>query len=158
MKLLVIFVALTITNVVLSTIKSIVTVNGGKWSAAAMNALTYGVYTVVIIYTMCDLPTVLKAFVTAGCNFLGVFIVKLIEEKKRKDRLWKVEFTVKGEDVAMSVDHLLTKREVPHNYLTAGSHYIFNCYCATKTDTDKVSDIIKHYNGKYFASESKVVL
>lgn len=158
MNVVILFAVCTAVNVILSTIKSIATVNGGKWMAALMNAITYGFYTVVIILTNAEMPLWEKMTITAGCNFFGVFIVKLIEEKARKDRLWKIEFTIKGADNAIKVDNLLTEKDVPHNYVPVGKHTVFNCYCATKADTDKVSAIIKIYNGKYFASEGKVVL
>ena len=45
MTQLAIFIILTMANVILSTAKSLITVNGDKWSAAFANAVTYGVYT-----------------------------------------------------------------------------------------------------------------
>ena len=95
MQLLTIFIVLSILNVILNTIKSIVTVNGGKIAAALINAITFFVYTYVIIYTNCDLNMHLKAGITALINFVGVYIVKLVEEKSRKDKLWKIEATLK---------------------------------------------------------------
>lgn len=60
-----------------------------------MAALTYGFYSWVIILTTNDnLSTVSKMLITAACNFVGVYLVKLIEEKTRKEKLWKIEATV----------------------------------------------------------------
>ena len=95
MQLLTLFIVLSILNVILNTVKSIVTVKGGKLAAAFINAITFFVYTYVIIYTNCELNMHLKAGITAIINFVGVYVVKLIEEKARKDKLWKVEATVK---------------------------------------------------------------
>ena len=53
--LFIIFVILSIANVILNTVKSIVTVKGGKLAAALINGITFFVYTYVIIYTNCDL-------------------------------------------------------------------------------------------------------
>ena len=41
------------------------------------------------------LPLWLKVVVVGLCNLVGVFAVKWGEEKARKDKLWKVEATVK---------------------------------------------------------------
>lgn len=158
MNIILLFAICTAVNVVLSTIKSIATVNGGKWVASLMNAISCGFYTVVIILANADMPLWEKIAITAACNFTGVFIVKLIEEKARKDRLWKIEFTIKGQDTTVKVDNMLKEKDIPHSYVPVGNHTVFNCYCATKADMANVRTIIKFYNGKYFASEGKVIM
>jgi uncharacterized protein YebE (UPF0316 family) len=146
---------LSIVNVVLNTIKSIVTVNGGKLSAALINAITFFVYTYVIIYTNCELPMFTKALITAIVNFIGVYAVKWIEEKARKDKLWKVEMTVPTK-YACAVDSDL--RDVPHSYITISpKHTLFNFYCATQSESQKVKDIANQYEAKYFVAESKTL-
>lgn len=153
-KLLGIFAALTIVNVVLSTIRSLCTINCGKTLAALANAICYGFYVFVIVWTVSDLPIWWKAGITAVCNFVGVYAVKLIEEKARKDKLWKVEATVPSRwQEAVHFD----LRTVPHSYIEAGPHTIFNFYCATQADSKKVKDIINQYGAKYFVSESKTL-
>ena len=155
MQLLTIFIVLSILNVILNTIKSIVTVNGGKIAAALINAITFFVYTYVIIYTNCELSMHLKAVITAIVNFIGVYIVKLIEEKSRKDKLWKVEATI-PKKYAKAVDFDL--KDVPHSYIEdIGKYTIFNFYYATQKDSTKVKDIINQYNAKYFVSETKLL-
>ena len=96
-KLLLVFIALNIANVIIQTVKSIATVKCGKVSAAVINAVTYGLYTIVTVYLMCELDLYLKAGIVALCNLVGVYVVKLIEEKARKDKLWKVEMTLPPE-------------------------------------------------------------
>ena len=86
-KLLVIFIVLNALNVIIQTVKSICTVKCGKISAALVNALAYGLYTVVLVYMVCDLSTWLKAVIVGGCNLIGVYIVKLLEEKMQKEKL-----------------------------------------------------------------------
>lgn len=89
-----IFVVLNVVNVVIQTVKSIATIKCGRVPAAVINAVAYGLYTIVVVYTVCELPLWLKATVVAVANLVGVYIVKLLEEKKRKDKLWKVEATI----------------------------------------------------------------
>ena len=55
-KLLILFIALNIVNVIIQTVKSLATVKCGKTVAAIVNAVAYGLYTVVVVYTVCDLP------------------------------------------------------------------------------------------------------
>lgn len=153
LNLLLIFVALSIVNVVFSTIKSIVTIKSGPWVASIVSALYYGYYNIVLIYTVADFPLWQKVVVTAGCNLVGVFIVKYGEEKARKDKLWKVELTVPTK-YKNAVDFDL--RTVPHSYIElSDKHTLFNFYCATQADSAKVKAIANQYEAKYFVAESK---
>ena len=155
MNLFIIFVLLSIVNVILNTFKTTITVKGGKLAAALINAVTFFVYTYVIIYTSCDLPMFLKASVTAIINFVGVYAVKWFEEKARKDKLWKVEATIPAK-YTVAVDYDL--QDVPHNYIEGiGKYTIFNFYCATQKESAKVKDIINQYGAKYFVSETKIL-
>lgn len=156
MKLLWLFIILNIVNVVLQTIKSIATIKCGKAVAALINAIAYGLYTVVVVYTVCDLDLWVKVAVVALANFIGVYVVKLIEEKARKDKLWKVEMAcpiVHYDDLSC----LLTEYNIPHNLVMADKWVIFNCYCATQKDTSIVVDLGKKRECKFSAYESKTL-
>ena len=156
-KLLILFIVLNIVNVILQTVKSIATVKCGKGMAALVNAIAYGLYTVVLVYTVCDLPLWLKVIVVGGCNLVGVFIVKWGEEKARKDKLWKVEATIPAE-YTQDLHCTLTAEEIPNNYIVGvGKYSVFNCYCATQRDSAKVKEILNQFNAKYFVSESKTL-
>lgn len=150
------FVVLSIVNVIGGTIKSILTVNGNRIVASLTNAFYFGFYTVVLVYMNCDLTLWQKVAVTAVCNFIGVFIVKSIEQKMRKDRLWKIEFTVKNADSNVAqIDSKLESMDIPHGYNVIGKHTMFSCYCATQSDSVKVRELIESVGGKYFVSEGK---
>ena len=140
MNTILLFALCTAVNVILSTIKSILTVNGGKVSASLINAITYGFYSYVIVLTSADgMPIWLKMAITAVCNFVGVYFVKWIEEKARKDRLWKVELTVPTK-YTNTIDFDL--HDVPHSYIElSDKHTLFNFYCATQKESAKVKAI-----------------
>lgn len=154
MNTILLFALCTAVNVILSTIKSILTVKGGKLSASFINALTYGFYSYVIVLTSADgMPIWLKMAITAVCNFIGVYLVKWIEEKARKDKLWKVELTVPTK-YATTIDFDL--HDVPHSYIKlSDKHTLFNFYCATQKESAKVKAIANQYEAKYFVAESK---
>ena len=152
-KLLTIFIVLNIVNVIIQTVKSIATVKCGKVAAAIINAVAYGLYTVVTVYMLCELSLGLKALIVGLANLVGVYVVKLIEEKSRKDKLWKVEATIPAK-YTNSVHFDL--EDVPHSYIEGvGNYTIFNFFCATQQDSAKVKAIINQYNAKYFVSETK---
>lgn len=152
--MLILFIICTFANVVLSTIKSVMTIKGGKVSAAIWNALAFGLYSYIVVLTAtAPISTLGKVLVTVGCNLVGVYGVKLFEEKLRKDRLWKIEMTVRN-GFAETMHHDLTLEGIPNNYVNAGKHTVFNCFCETKQDTEKVLRIAKAYDAKTFASET----
>ena len=155
-ELLLTFIILNIVNVVMQTIKSIATVKCGKGVAALVNAITFALYTVVTIYTMCELPLLLKAIIVGLCNLVGVWIVKFFEEKATKDKLWKVEITLKP-CYCNKVIAILQDLNIPFNYVDINKYYLFNIYCATQKESAMVRNIVDKYNAKYFVLESKTL-
>lgn len=153
MKLLIIFIVLNVVNVIIQTVKSLATVKCGKTVAAIVNAAAYGLYTVVVVYMMCDLPLWAKALIVGLANLVGVYIVKLFEEKARKDKLWKVEATVKGTDPYFE----FYDKGISCNCLTTNrpNEFIINCFCETQKESAIVKEILSKYDAKYFVSESK---
>jgi hypothetical protein len=153
--LLLTFIILNILNVIIQTVKSIATVKCGKTAAAVINAVAYGLYTIVTVYMMCELELWLKALIVALANLVGVYVVKLLEEKARKDKLWKVEATVlRG--WTKELHRALVVAEIPHNYLeNVGKYTLFNIFCETQAQSTKAKHILDSFEAKYFVSESK---
>lgn len=147
------YIVFNILNVIIQTIKSIVTIKCNKWVASVVNAVAYGLYTYIVVLTASDLDLWFKIAVTAFANLIGVWVVKYFEEKNRKDKLWKIEatFDKKYESI---VNQIL---DVPHNYIDIGNHVIFNFYAENQRQSLLVKDIVQKYHGKYFVSESKIL-
>ena len=155
-ELLVTFIVLNIVNVIIQTVKSIATIKCGKFSAAAVNSVAYGLYTVVVVYTVCDLPLWLKVTIVALCNLIGVFVVKLVEEKSRKDKLWKVEATIPRAEASRLINYL-ENSELSYNYVDINKYYLFNLYCPTQRQSAEVKKLLDNFHAKYFVSESKTL-
>lgn len=154
MKLFIIYCVLNIINVVLQTTKSLVTIKGSKLQASFMCAINYGLYQVILVLAVCELPLWLKVITVATANFIGVYITKTVEANLRKDKLWKVEVTIPAE----FTNSVRTKiGNVPNNYIDIGKYSIFNFYCTTQEQSLQVKEIVKEYGAKYFVSESKVL-
>ena len=154
-EFLMVFVGLSIVNVVFSTIRSIVTINGNKIAASLISGGYFAFYNVMMIYTVADFPMWQKCVITFVCNVVGVFLVKWGEEKARKDKLWKVEATIPTK-YTETVDYNLDNHFVPHSYVKlSDKHTVFYCYCATQNDSRIVKKILDNYEAKYFVSESK---
>ena len=155
MKLLGIFIILNVVNVIIQTVKSIATVKCGKVVASIINAVAYGLYTVVMVYMVCELPLWLKVVIVGGANLVGVFVVKLIEEKSRKDKLWKVEATI-DKCYTEDLHYALKNVDLSHNYIdNVGLYTVFNIYCATQEESKQAKHYLDRYKAKYFVSETK---
>ena len=155
-NLLITFILLNIANVIIQTVKSIATIKCGKAVAALVNAVAYGLYTVVVVYTVCDLPLWLKVVVVGACNLVGVFFVKWGEEKARKDKLWKVEATVKPCEFE-AIKIYCEVADLPFSYIDINKYILFNFYCATQKESAIVRDLLDKHNAKYFVAESKTL-
>ena len=158
MELIIIFIVLSIINVIFSTIRSIVTIKGSKTTASLISGGYFAFYNIMLLYTVADFPMWQKCLITFICNVIGVWLVKFFEEKARKDKLWKVEATILAE-YTKSLHCDLTAEEIPNNYITGiGKYTVFNIYCETQKDSAKAKEILDKYKAKYFASESKSLI
>lgn len=156
MSLLTTFIILNITNVLIQTVKSIATIKCGKGVAALVNAVAFGLYTIVTVYMMCELPLAAKAVIVALCNLVGVWAVKWLEEKARKDKLWKIEVTIPAAQAKQMIEDC-KYYGLTYNYVDINKYYLFNFYCPTQKDSISVSKLLKSYDAKYFVTESKTL-
>ena len=152
MKIIIIFALATLINVLLSTIRSITTIKSNKWIAGLVNAISYGFYTWLVVLTVADFNLWIKVGITAIANFIGVWIIKFIEEKARKDKMWRIDLAIPTDERDFAHHRLA---DIPHNFVECGSWTMFNCYCATQTETAKVKQLGVALGGKYSAYESK---
>lgn len=149
-----IFTIATIVNVTISTIRSLTTIKCGKWISALTNALCYGFYPLIVMLTAKDtVDIVVNMLITAVVNFVCVWIIKLVEEKARKDKMWCVQVAVPKH----KQEHMHeVYQNIPHNYIECGSWTMFNCYCMCQSETAFVIQMAKCNEGKYSAYESKI--
>lgn len=155
LKMIVIFSVCSIVNVMLNTIKTIIMYRNEKISSALINAITYGFYTVVVVLMAGEMALWLKMILTAATNFIGVWLSMCIMDKINKDKLWKVEITVKT-DQAEFADRALFEEHIKYSPLPLNNGwYTFHCYCENKQETAICKEIAKSYDGKISAYESK---
>ena len=150
------FIIFNVINVIIQTIKSIVTIKCNKYVAAVVNAVAYGLYTYIVVLTASDLDLWFKISVTAAANLVGVFVVKWAEEKKRKDKLWKIEVTIPAEQAQQMIEDC-KYYHFTYNYVDIKKYFLFNFYCPTQQDSLNVKKLLKSYDAKYFVSESKIL-
>ena len=153
-----IFTLATIVNVSLSTIRSICTIKGGKMISAITNAVCYGFYPLIVMLTaQGTVGIIINMTITAIANFVCVYIIKLIEEKARKEKLWKVEATIPC-NLTEELHKQLNEAHIAHNYITGvGAYTIFNIYCPSQAVSINVRQALENCGAKYFVSESKTL-
>lgn len=152
--MLITFIILNILNVIIQTAKSIVTIKCGKGVAALVNAIAYGLYTVVLVYMNCDIPLWEKVIVVGSANLIGVYVVKFFEEKSKKDKLWKIEFSLKKGYFDSAVKEL-NINDISYNFSTFGEYITITAFANTQEETKIISNIVKKNNAKYFITETK---
>lgn len=155
MSLLSLFIVANIVNVIMSTIKTLVTVNANKYVAAIVSAVNYGFNVYIVVLTVCELPLIEKCLVVGFCNLVGVFVVKWVEEKARKEKLWLVKITVPAKNFPDLYEEINSKN-ISCTYYNLQKYYVLDCYCEKQRDTAFVTDLCKKYGGKMFASENKM--
>lgn len=154
---LILFMGLSIVNVVFSTIRSIITIKGGKLLASLFSAGYFAFYNIMMIYTVMDFPMWQKCLITFVCNFVGVYLVKWGEEHFRKDKLWVIFVTVKKE-FADTLRNELVQLDIDNDYIpNVGKYTKFTIYSYTQKESAAVTKLAKKYNAKYCAVESKTL-
>ena len=158
MNAILLFTVATIINICLSTIRSLCTIKSGKMVSAITNAVCYGFYPLIVMLTAKDTVSIVTNMtITAIANFVCVYVIKLVEEKARKDKLWKVEATIP----TIWQDRVITDLkfdDLAFNYIEGVGHYtLFNIYCEDQAESAKAKKILDYYQAKYFVSESKTL-
>lgn len=159
-ELVLIFSGITLLNVVLSTIKSLFTIKGNKSTAALANAISWGVNTFAVFYTADEgLDIWIKAIITVFANLIGVYMVKWVEGKIRKDRLWIFEGTVKADEAyCQQIKQLLNQNDISLLYTTIREDKLYEvkAFATTKEESKKIKLVLDLFNKcKYYIIEAK---
>ena len=155
-KFIVLFVIASFINVMLNTIKTIIMYRNEKLSSSLINAITYSVYCVVVVLMAGEMSLWVKVVITAGTNFVGVWLSMCIMDRFHKDKLWEVRVTSSVEDGAV-IEKLLINAKIGYTKLQTANHVrvVFNIYCPDQKTSAAVRQILNRFNVKYFVSETK---
>lgn len=157
MKILLIFIVVSAINVLFSTTRSLITVNGGKWAAALACAIYNAFNNIMVIYTVADFPIWEKCLITFICNLTCVAIVKGIEERHKPTLMWKIELAIPRlyyVDNNKLFKENFRKQNIACHFEEVGKYVIFNCYCDTKEQVKYLKKVCKRYDGRMSAYES----
>lgn len=152
-----IFISIQMLNVIISTIKSILTVNGSKFTAAAVNAVSY-TFANVVTKLLTQQPFEIIILTTLFTNMIGVYIAKWGMEKMQKERLWTVMATLRGHN-RESVESSLQKRSIQYTLLPAeNDRWLANIFCYSKAESAMVREILQKQTIKHTIVENHAQL
>lgn len=152
MMVFLIFFLCSLINVMLSTVKSILTVRSSKAVATLINAITYGFY-VIVVKQIASNDLTLTVVVTIVTNIIGVYTSIWLLEKFKKDNLWKISVTTDKYGV---VDEL-EKNGIAHYWRTVnykGAEYIvIEIFSHNQEESITIKKCLQGFDVKYNITE-----
>ena len=157
----IIFIICSLVNVIVSTLKSIITVKGSKLSASVINAISYAINTVVIVYTAGDFALWIKILISASTNFIGVYIGIWILDKLKKDKLWEIKGIIDREPTEEDykcLNILTTNKILFTMQKTLMSKTFIYIYSSNKDESRLIKDVLNKMGAKHIVNEETVKL
>lgn len=139
-QFLLLYLVLQVVYVILNTVTNIAKIKCSKLIASLTSAVCYGFYVIVVVATASNQPIWVKMFLTAITNVVGVYVGMWVMEKLRKDKLWKIEITIRDAIEAYQFENTLREKDISFNSVVCENNdIILNVY----SKSQKESEIIK---------------
>ena len=147
---IVVFIVCSLVNVILSTLKTLIMVNAGRGSAIIINAICYGFYTLVV-KQLSSVDYMTAVVVTILANIVGVWISYKIMDLFKKDKLWRITVTLKGNKELAECIEQLKKYNIGFTPIEKTNSV--DIYSYNQKESAIVKNILENYNHKYFIQE-----
>jgi len=152
-----IFIVAQLINVVLGTMRSVLTIRSSQNVAAIINAVSFTFYAgVVKMITGQEMWLVLV--VTFITNIIGVYVAMWIVKKFSKDKIWKITITTEFEDVKDWICEGLEKYNLGYSSIEIESGYVIDAYSYTQNESLLIKEVISKHKVKYFVTEMNKTL
>ncbi len=150
-----VYLAAQFVNVVLSTIKSIVTIKGSRCQSIAANTISYTLSAVITIFVAKASNVIITIGVTLITNIVGVWISMVIIDKVRKDKLWLIQATVAADDFDALVNDLHANG-VDFIQIESGwsKRKPIQVYSYTRKQSSLIKRIFKKYDVKFVITQN----
>ena len=142
MTSIIIFAIAQTINVITSTIKSILTINGGKHTAGLANAISWTVSAIIIkLISKHGLEIVIP--ITFVTNYIGVYIGKTIMDKFKPVKLWTIQATLKDVDIE-KIEKSLISRSIKFVIVPAmNDRTVLNIFAYTKAESALAVELLE---------------
>ena len=155
---MVLFVILNLINVILGTMRSILTVKASPTVAMLINTISYTFYAGIVKMTSGQSMAIVL-ITTALTNVIGVYIAKWLVSLKHKDKLWVVDVTTKKSNrYNLANDLSIFKIQFSVFNINNSNLVNFRIYSYTQLDSKRIKRILDRYDVKYNITETKGVL
>lgn len=154
---LIVFVSLTTMNVVLNTARVILTIKGNAFVSALISALAFGFYAIMtIVIVSSPLDNWVKGLITALVNFAGTYLVKCVEARVRRQRLWLVDVVIYKKNLKYATD-FLNKNGIwfSRTPISNSESHMFHIYSNTQDESRLIRKLLSKFHAKYVVVESK---
>lgn len=148
----IVFFICSLINVMLSTLKTILTVKASKGVATIINAITYGFYAIVV-KQLASLDLITTVTVTIITNIIGVYVSMWLLEKTKKDCLWKISVTTKDNTLVEKLEKFSISYVMNPVQYKKQTYYNIDVFSENQKDSSIIENILKEYKVKYNITE-----
>ena len=146
------FFVLNLINVILGTMRSILTVKSTPFVAMVINTISYTFYSgIVKMVTGQSMEIVLVT--TALTNIIGVYVANYILNKAKKDKLWRITATLPENIDSGMVIAPLTKKDIQTVVYIGEGVKLVDIYSKTQGESLVIKEILEPLNVKYSVVE-----
>ena len=152
MVAIIIFTVCSLINVILSTMKTILTVRSTKVVASIINAVTYGFYAIVV-KQLASLDLTVTVIVTIATNLIGVYLSMWLMDKMKKDCLWKISITTKDKSIVKKIENFDIEYTLSPIQYKKETYYSIEIFSKNQKDSSIIKNILNEYKVKYNVTE-----
>ena len=152
MVAIIIFTVCSLVNVILSTMKTILTVRSTKVVASIINAVTYGFYAIVV-KQLASLDLTVTVIVTIATNLIGVYLSMWLMDKMKKDCLWKISVTTKDKSIIKKIENFDIEYTLSPIQYKKETYYSIEIFSKNQKDSTIIKNILNEYKVKYNVTE-----
>lgn len=152
MVAIIIFTVCSLVNVILSTMKTILTVRSTKIVASVVNAVTYGFYAIVV-KQLASLDLTVTVIVTIATNLIGVYLSMWLMDKMKKDCLWKISVTTKDKSIVKKIENFDIEYTMSPIQYKKETYYSIEIFSKNQKDSTIIKNILNEYKVKYNVTE-----
>ena len=152
MVAIIIFTVCSLVNVILSTMKTILTVRSTKVVASIINAVTYGFYAIVV-KQLASLDLTVTVIVTIATNLIGVYLSMWLMDKMKKDCLWKISITTKDKSIVKKIENFDIEYTLSPIQYKKETYYSIEIFSKNQKDSTIIKNILNEYKVKYNVTE-----
>ena len=149
---IIIFTVCSLVNVILSTMKTILTVRSTKVVASVINAVTYGFYAIVV-KQLASLDLTVTVIVTIATNLIGVYLSMWLMDKMKKDCLWKISVTTKDKSIVKKIENFDIEYTLSPIQYKKETYYSLEIFSKNQKDSTIIKNILNEYKVKYNVTE-----